>query len=205
MLESAQLIDFIKINALRLIGIIICLIPVFFGINVSFITDFYSYFLNIQFVELIIFVFLLCFLTFISIFIGYIFFFLFYYVKPLDMKKIVSHPMINLHLETTYKTKNASHVIGGFTLSMIFEELLFRYYILGSILNITLFECPSTFDFSIIYPNLSFIIFSSAIFAGYHIHIYFSTKSNLITSLFIIVSFLLGMVFGIVFLYIGVI
>ena len=67
-----------------------------------------------------------------------------------------------------------------FPLTMIMEELIFRYYLIGFLLNHLSLELIST------------IMISSLIFSLYHIHIWFRFKDLKILISYLLFSFLLG-------------
>jgi hypothetical protein len=79
-----------------------------------------------------------------------------------------------------------------FPLTMIMEELIFRYYTIG---------------FLIISLNLeviSVIFISSVIFSLYHIHTWFSFKDLTILLVNLVYPFLMGLYIGYVFLNLGI-
>jgi hypothetical protein len=201
---STQIVEFVKYNYTKIIGILACLTPILFGFNYDYIQNIFSFLQSVLVGELIAFLIFIFFLVIVAICVGYFLFFAFYYVKPLEMKKMSLHPMISRFDDKQFNSNKTSQIMGGFILSMILEELLFRFYILGSWLKITFFVNPLTLDYSIIPQNIIPIIITSMIFSIYHIHIYFSTQSKSITIVFIIASFFLGIILNIVFLFIGV-
>jgi membrane protease YdiL (CAAX protease family) len=79
-----------------------------------------------------------------------------------------------------------------FPLTMIMEELIFRYYLIGILLNELNVELILTF------------VISSVIFSLYHIHIWFRfTDRNILIS-YLITSFLLGIYNGFILLNLGI-
>jgi membrane protease YdiL (CAAX protease family) len=80
-----------------------------------------------------------------------------------------------------------------FSLTMVMEELIFRYYLIGLILN----ELMGGFTIA--------IIVSSLIFSLYHFHIWFRFKDRNILITYLIISFLLGIYNGFILLTLGVV
>ena len=82
-------------------------------------------------------------------------------------------------------------ILSVFLITMIMEELIFRYYFL-SLLFHTL-----TLDLILV------LFISSLVFALYHIHIWFTYKNLRIFGIFLFNSFLLGFLLGLIFLTLG--
>ena len=78
-----------------------------------------------------------------------------------------------------------------FPLTMLMEELIFRFYAISIIINLIKLN-----------PFLAIII-SSSIFAVYHIHFWIRLKNFRIFISFFILSFLLGLLNGYAFIYFG--
>ncbi len=78
-----------------------------------------------------------------------------------------------------------------FSITMIMEELIFRYYSIG-ILN-------SLLDLDYIYT----ILISSVAFSLYHIHVWFSFKNLRLLMINLIYPFLMGLYLGYIFLSYG--
>ena len=88
--------------------------------------------------------------------------------------------------------KNIIVVLISFTLIMIMEELIFRYYLIGILLNQLMIEIIPT------------IIVSSIIFSISHIHIWFRFRDLRMTVSYSISSFLLGIYNGFALLTLGI-
>ena len=78
-----------------------------------------------------------------------------------------------------------------FPLTMLMEELIFRFYAISIIINLIKLN-----------PFFAIII-SSSIFAVYHIHFWIRLKNFRIFISFFILSFLLGLLNGYAFIYFG--
>ncbi|MHA1727407.1 MAG: CPBP family glutamic-type intramembrane protease [Promethearchaeota archaeon] len=116
--------------------------------------------------------------------------------------------MINIFFKRDYFAENRFSTILSFTLNMIIEEIVFRYYLLGIILNYldySMIETFNSFNYIQVFYFFIPILLSAVIFSIYHIHIYFWTKSAHLTAMFIVMSFFLGLLLGLVFIYCGVI
>ena len=156
--------------------VILCVIPLFFGIYVNY--------LSISQFSLLILALIL---------IGILFLYLLgkiigkYAYTTERLKLISQHDLISALIH-----KNDNWVIFFFfPLTMVMEEFIFRYYSIGvlrDIINLGIFES---------------IIVSSLIFSLYHIHFWLKFKSLSITIIFISYSFFLGLINGFVLLTIG--
>ena len=100
------------------------------------------------------------------------------------------HDVSSLSFIDTIRRKNHFSLFVTYPLTLLCEELLFR----GVIFNL-LFENTSIF-------NAIFI--SAGIFGLYHIHILIAYKNPVITLVYIIYSFLLGLLLGRVVLFFGI-
>ncbi len=80
-----------------------------------------------------------------------------------------------------------------FPLTMIMEELIFRYYLIGFLSN------------SLNLELVSVIFISSVIFSLYHIHTWFSFKNITILLINLSYPFLMGLYLGYIFLNLGII
>lgn len=78
-----------------------------------------------------------------------------------------------------------------FLITMIMEELIFRYYFLSLLFH------SLTLDLILV------LSISSLVFSLYHIHIWFTYKNLRIFGIFFINSFLLGFLLGFIFLTLG--
>ncbi len=91
------------------------------------------------------------------------------------------------------KGKDKTVLLIFFPLTMIMEELIFRYYLIGVFLN----------ELTVGY--ILAILVSSIVFSLYHIHIWFRFKDINILFSYLISSFLLGIYNGIILLTLGII
>ncbi len=155
---------------------IILMIPLFFGV-------FIEYFLikMINLISLLI----LVLGAFGLLFLGFIIEVFAYNDQIFELIK--KHDVIN-----TLIHKNNKFVIWIlFLITMLMEELIFRYYsigILNSLLNI---------------QNILIILISSLAFSFYHIHTWFSSKNLKILLINLIFPFLLGLYLGYIFFSFG--
>ena len=78
-----------------------------------------------------------------------------------------------------------------FPLTIIMEELIFRYYLIGLLYNQLRLEV------------ILVIIISSLVFSLYHIHFWFTFKNLRIVLIYITYSFLLGLLAGYILLTLG--
>lgn len=100
---------------------------------------------------------------------------------------IKNHDVINALINK----KNRVFILIFFSITMIMEELIFRYYsigILDSLLNLNYYLT---------------ILISSVAFSIYHIHIWFSFKSLKLLLINLIYPFLMGLYLGYIFLSYG--
>ncbi|MFX0023097.1 MAG: type II CAAX prenyl endopeptidase Rce1 family protein [Candidatus Hermodarchaeota archaeon] len=79
-----------------------------------------------------------------------------------------------------------------FPLTMIMEELIFRYYLIGFLRN------------SLNLEIVSVILISSIVFSLYHIHTWFSFKNLTILLINLVYPFLMGLYLGYIFLNLGI-
>ena len=161
---------------LIIISIILCIIPLFFGIYIKYLLI--SQF-NLPIIALII--------------TGIVFLYLFgkiiekyaYTTKLLEI--IAHHDLISALIR-----KNDNWVlIFFFPLTMVMEEFIFRFYSIGILRNAINLEIIES------------IIVSSLIFSLYHVHFWFKFKSLRITIIFIGYSFFLGLINGFVLITLG--
>lgn len=80
-----------------------------------------------------------------------------------------------------------------FPLTMIMEELIFRYYLVGFLIN------------SLNLEIVSVLFISSLIFSLYHIHTWFSFKNLTLLLINLLFPFLMGIYLGFVLLNFGII
>ncbi|MDX1799064.1 MAG: CPBP family intramembrane glutamic endopeptidase [Candidatus Lokiarchaeia archaeon] len=79
-----------------------------------------------------------------------------------------------------------------FPLTMIMEELIFRYYLIGFL------------SISLNFDEISVILISSVVFSLYHIHTWFSFKNLTILLINLVYPFLMGLYLGYIFLNLGI-
>jgi len=82
-------------------------------------------------------------------------------------------------------------ILSLFLLTMIMEELIFRYYLLSFLFH------SLNLDFILV------LIISSLFFSLYHFHTWFTFKNLRILGIFLIISFLLGLFLGFIFITLG--
>ncbi len=92
-------------------------------------------------------------------------------------------------IESLIENKNKSVLLIFFLLTMVMEELIFRYYIISFLL--------------IQLEVLWGLFFSSIIFSLYHIHTWFSYKNIRISIIYIGYSFFMGLFLGYILLTVG--
>jgi hypothetical protein len=157
---------------------IILLIPIFFGVYIQF------FFLG----ELDIFINPIYAVGLLGLLVlGKIFEIYFYNGNNLELmrKHDVTNALIN----------NNNRVVKWifFPLTMLMEELIFRYYSIGLLKT------------SLRIEELNVILISSLIFSLYHIHTWFSFKNRTLLFINLIYPFLMGLYLGYIFLNLGII
>ena len=145
--------------------VILLLIPIFFGIYANFLTV-SEISLEIMLLLLIGFVLLLALGKVMEMFL---------YGKK-SKEKMKQHDVIRAFLNEEGKIV----LLVFFPLTMIMEELIFRYYLIGFLLSPLNLEIIST------------IMISSLIFSLYHVHTWFRLKDLKILISYLIFSFILG-------------
>jgi len=95
-------------------------------------------------------------------------------------------------IDSLIENKNKSVLIIFFLLTMVMEELIFRYYVIGFLLLQLRLE---------VFWGL---VISSVIFSLYHIHTWFSYKNVRITMIYIGYSFFMGLFLGYTLLTVGI-
>ncbi|MHA2180044.1 MAG: CPBP family intramembrane glutamic endopeptidase [Promethearchaeota archaeon] len=104
-----------------------------------------------------------------------------------SLEAIKDHDVI----QSLTEKENRGKMVIMFIITMIMEELIFRYYLISFLFN--------TLDLSV----LLVLIISSLFFSLYHIHTWFTYKNIRILGIFLINSFLLGLFLGYIFLNLG--
>ena len=94
-------------------------------------------------------------------------------------------------IQALIKKKKRLVILSLFLLTMIMEELIFRYYFLSFIFH------------SLNLDMILVLIISSFLFSLYHFHIWFTYKNLRILGIFLSNSFLLGFFLGFIFLTLG--
>ena len=108
--------------------------------------------------------------------------------KSIQMMK--QHDVIDTLIEN--KNKSVLLVVCFFLLTMVMEELIFRYYVIGFLLLQLQLE---------VFWGL---FISSVIFSLYHIHTWFSYKNIRISIIYIGYSFFMGLFLGYILLTVGI-
>ena len=98
------------------------------------------------------------------------------------------HDVVNALLNR----KRIIQLLFFFSLTMIMEELIFRYYLIGLLLN------------ELVVGFILAILISSIAFSIYHLHIWFRFKDINILISYLISSFLLGIYNGFILLTLGI-
>lgn len=157
---------------------LLLIIPLFFNVFLNFfwISDFNQ------------FVFLILLLGFLLLFIiGKLIEIYAYNAEIIRMIK--KHDVINSFLENNNKIIRWL----GFLIIIIIEELIFRYYLIGLLINRSQLN------------QIFAILISSLVFSIYHIHIWFSYKNLRILIIYLSYSFFLGLYNGYFLLTLGII
>jgi membrane protease YdiL (CAAX protease family) len=159
------------------ITVILLIIPIFFGIYIDFlIVNELS--LNVMLFLLIGFVILLGLGKVMDLFI--------FNERSKELMK--QHDVVTALL----KGNDKGVLFIFFPLTMIMEELIFRYYLIGLLLN------------EIMVGFILAIVISSIAFSMYHIHIWFRFKNLNILISYLVSSFLLGIYNGFILLTLGI-
>ena len=158
--------------------LIILVIPMFFGIYIEF--------LLVR--ELTLFVILI---MLFSIFLLFLFgkFIVIYGYDDESLDLMSRHDVI----DALINKKNQIVLLIFFPLTMVMEELIFRYYLIG------LLYIQLGLDVILV------IFISSLVFSLYHIHFWFTFKNLRIVLIYITYSFLLGLLAGYILLTLGII
>jgi membrane protease YdiL (CAAX protease family) len=104
-----------------------------------------------------------------------------------SLKAIKEHDVIKVLTEK----ENRLNILLLFIITMIMEELIFRYYLINLLFH--------SLDLNIILA----LVISSLVFSLYHIHTWFTYKNMRILVIFLSNSFLLGFFLGFIFLTLG--
>ena len=162
-----------------IIVVIILIIPIVFGFYNEYLTynDLNYYVILIIIVGFLI---LLLFGKLIEIYA--------YDEKSIQMMK--QHDVIDALIEN--RNKSVLLVFLVFLLTMVMEELIFRYYVIGFLLLQLRLEVFWA------------LLISSVIFSLYHIHTWFSYKNIRISIIYIGYSFFMGLFLGFTLLMVGI-
>ncbi len=162
-----------------IIVIIILIIPIVFGFYNEYLT--YNVLTYYEILTIIVgFLILLLFGKLIELYA--------YDEKSIQIMK--QHDVIDTLIEN--KNKSVLLVCLFFLLTMVMEELIFRYYVIGFLLLQLKLE---------VFWGL---FISSLIFSLYHIHTWFSYKSLRISIIYIGYSFIMGLFLGYILLMVGI-
>jgi len=104
-----------------------------------------------------------------------------------SLEAIKEHDVIKALTEK----ENRLNILLLFIITMIMEELIFRYYLINLLFH--------SLDLNIILA----LVISSLVFSLYHIHTWFTYKNMRILVIFLSNSFLLGFFLGFIFLTLG--
>ncbi len=166
----------VKKDFIIFVVVLIGLIPLFLGLHAQ-----YLFIINLNLSKLILSLFGIIILFLLGRFIILIIF---------DAKVI--EQMKNHDLVQSFINRNKKSVIlFAFPLTMLMEELIFRFYMITYLLDI--------FHFN----DLTVVFFSSFIFALYHLHFWFRFKNFRLFLSYFILSFGLGLFNGFAFLNYG--
>ncbi len=160
---------------IKLIIVIILIIPLIFGFNKEFIFP-----SNISLVDLIIIILGIIFLLIFGIL------FLTPFFKTQHFEKMKKHEVVKAFINKNYKALYRS-----FLLSMIIDEMIFRFYIAGALIQYL--------------EMINVIILSSIIFSIYHIYIWFVLKDIKIVCVYLVYTFLLGLLNAFILFHLGLI
>ncbi|MFW9899393.1 MAG: type II CAAX prenyl endopeptidase Rce1 family protein [Candidatus Thorarchaeota archaeon] len=155
---------------------VILIIPIFFGIYIE-----YLYVRNLNLFVILILLFSMLMLLLIGKLIGI------YGYDNESIEKMRKHDVIEALINKTNKLR----LWLFFPIIMVIEELIFRYYCIGFLIN--------QIDLDVI----SAIVISSLIFSLFHIHLWFSYKNFRILLINLSYSFLLGLFNGYIFITLG--
>jgi membrane protease YdiL (CAAX protease family) len=104
-----------------------------------------------------------------------------------SLEAIKKHDVI----QSLTEKKNRLNTVVIFIITMIMEELIFRYYLINILFH------------SLNLSSILALILSSLFFSFYHIHTWFSFKNVRVLIIFLSNSFLLGLFLGFIFLTLG--
>ncbi|TFG20947.1 MAG: CPBP family intramembrane metalloprotease [Promethearchaeota archaeon] len=159
------------------ISLIILIIPMFLGIYIE-----YLFLHDLNLFVILILIFSLLILLLIGKLIGI------YGYDSESIEKMKKHDVIDVMINKD----NRIRLWLFFPIIMIIEELIFRYYIIGFLLN--------QLDLEVIFA----ILISSLIFSLYHVHTWFAYKNLRILLIYLGYSFLLGLFNGCILLTLGI-
>jgi len=159
------------------VAVIVLIIPIFFGVYIDFLI-----------------VSELSFGVMLFLLIGFIILLVLGKVMEIFMYNERSKELMEQHdvIEALLNGNSRIVLLVFFPLTMIMEELIFRYYLIGLLLN------------QLKLSSISVIIVSSIIFSIYHLHIWFRFKDIKILISYLISSFLLGIYNAFILLTLGI-
>ncbi|MFO7794795.1 MAG: CPBP family intramembrane glutamic endopeptidase [Promethearchaeati archaeon] len=159
---------------IKIIIVMFLITPIFFGFSIEYL---FPWRINIINITLIISgIFILYLLSYLTVR---------YQINQKIFDIMKDHEVVNAFLESKYFV-----IFTSFLVTIIMEELIFRFYIIGVLIHLM--------------GPIYVILISSSIFSLYHLHIWFSHHNKAITFLYIGYSFLLGLLNAYVFLNLGI-
>jgi membrane protease YdiL (CAAX protease family) len=108
-----------------------------------------------------------------------------YQITETSFENLKSHEVIESFISSDYFT-----LYSTFLITMIMEELIFRFYIVGLLIHFI--------------GSFYTILVSGIIFSLFHIHIWFSHHNRDITLIFLAYSFLLGLLNAYILITLGI-
>ena len=136
-------------NKIKLILMILLTIPAFF-VNWEFIASFWVFFGSLLIWEIILFcgIVLVC-IPLLLMSTLYLCFFIINRFIPDKTAEFQEYHMVKIHSKRDFFSDNRSSIISAFTLNMILEEFVFRFYVFVLLLNLLGFNIPVILDFSL--------------------------------------------------------
>lgn len=160
---------------IKLIIVMFLITPIFFGFNIEYLLP--------RKIDLLIFSILIVGIIIISV-LSYMT--VQYQISEKMFDKIKSHEIINAFINSEFFPLYSS-----FLITMIMEELIFRFYIVGLLIYFI--------------KEIYAVLISSAFFSIFHLHTWFSHRDKGITVIYLIYSLLLGLLLAYVFLNLGIV
>jgi len=159
---------------IKIILVMFLITPIFFGFSIEYL---FPWKINIINITLMISgIFILYILSYLTIR---------YQINQKIYNIMKNHEVVNAFIESKYLI-----LFTNFLVTIIMEELIFRFYIVGVLIHLI--------------DAIYVILISSSIFSLYHLHIWFSYHNKAISLLYIGYSFLLGLLNAYIFLNLGI-